>query len=220
MRLKHLITGSLLTATLFLASCTSADFALKDLESTMGNLTMSLSTYDAQGHPVDRVEGTSFSVARDTRFDTTNSDGSSSNDSSVLSMTIGGAEMTHVGSAMVVAEEGLEDIAAEFPDTVDVATEDRGVPFIDRFVNDLRNEWNPKSKVVLVRSQQGHPLAVFSGDQVALGSTNIPNSTPLLVDGKLLILYRVDYTIYDTSLIEDSIDVKLGEEADTDLADE
>lgn len=105
---------------------------------------------------------------------------------------------------MVVAEEGLEDIAAEFPDTVDVATEDRSVPFIDRFANELRNEWNPKSKVVLVRSQQGHPLAVFSGDQVALGSTDIPNSTPLLVDGKLLILYRVDYTIYDTSLIEDS----------------
>lgn len=135
-------------------------------------------------------------------------------------MTIGGGEMTHVGSAMVVAEEGLEDIAAEFPDTVDVAIEDRGVPFIDRFVNELRNEWNPKSKVVLVRSQQGHPLAVFSGDQVALGSTDIPNSTPLIVDDKLLILYRVDYTIYDTSLIEDNIDVKLGEEADADLAGE
>lgn len=220
MRLKHLIAGSLLIAATFLASCTTADFALKDLESKMGTLAVSVSTYDAQGHPIDRVEGTSFSMARDRRFDTTNSDGSSSNNSSVLSMTIGGGEMTHVGSAMVVAEEGLEDVAAEFPDTVDVATEDRSVPFIDRFVNDLRNEWNPKSKVVLVRSQQGHPLAVFSGDQVALGSTDIPNSTPLIVDGKLLILYRVDYTIYDTSLIEDSIDVKLGEEADTDLAGE
>ena len=203
MRLKHLIAGSLLTAAMFLASCTTADFMLKDLESKMGTLAVSLSTYDAQGHPIDRVEGTSFSIARDRRFDTTNSDGSSSNNSSVLSMTIGGGEMTHVGSAMVVAEEGLEDIAAEFPDTVDVATEDRSVPFIDRFVNDLRNEWNPKSKIVLVRSQQGHPLAVFSGDQVALGSTDIPNSTPLIVDDKLLILYRVDYTIYDTSLIED-----------------
>ena len=220
MRLKHLIAGSLLTAAMFLASCTTADFALKDLESTMGTLAVSVSTYDAQGHPIDRVEGTSFSIARDRRFDTINSDGSSSNNSSVLSMTIGSGEMTHVGSAMVVAEEGLEDVAAEFPDTVDVATENRSVPFIDRFVNDLRNEWNPKSKVVLVRSQQGHPLAVFSGDQVALGSTDIPNSTPLIVDGKLLILYRVDYTIYDTSLIEDSVDVKLGEEADTDLAGE
>lgn len=205
MRLKHILAGTIVAASVFLASCSTMDFALKDLESQLGTMSVSLSTYDAQGHPIDRVEGTSFSVKRDTRFDTANSDGSSSKDSSVISITIGSGEITHVGSAMVVAEQGLEDIAADFPDTVDIATEDRSIPFIDRFVNDLRNEWSPKSKVVLVRSQQGHPVAVFSGDKVALGSTDIPNSTPLLVDGKLLVLYRVDYTIYDTALILDNI---------------
>lgn len=195
------LTSLLVAAGLALTSCTTVDFALKDIRSHLGAVDVTLSTYDAQGHPVDRITGSSFSINRDSRFDSVNSEGVSAKDSSVLSITLGGGEINHVGSAMVVAEEGLEDAAAEFPEKVNFAADDRSVPFIDRFVNDIRNEWAPKSRVVLIRSQQGHPVAVFTGDTVAMGSTDIPKSTALLVDGKLLILYRVDYTIYDTKLL-------------------
>ena len=70
-----------------------------------------------------------------------------------------------------------------------------------RFVNSVRNEWAPKSKVIIIRSQQGQPVTIYTGDDVAVESTDIPKSTKLLVDGKLLIVYRTDYTIYDTDAL-------------------
>lgn len=60
---------------------------------------------------------------------------------------------------------------------------------------------------VLIRSQQGLPIAVFTGDEVStFQAKNIPNSTALLIDGKRVFLYRVDFSIYDTSLLGDDGD--------------
>lgn len=190
-----------LLTTVLLASCSALDFALKDFNASLGNLSATMSTYDAQGEKIDQVHANSFSVTRDSRFDSVDSAGTSQADSAVLSITAGGHEVSHVGSAMVIAEDGLSDAMAEFPDRVESVAGDRAVPFVNRFVNDIRNQWAPKSKVILIRSQQGHPIAIYSGDEVATTSTEIPKATALLVDGKLLIAYRVDYTIYDTALL-------------------
>ena len=43
---------------------------------------------------------------------------------------------------------------------------------------------------------------MFTGNDVSTFSAkNIPNSTALLIDGKRLFLYRVEFSIYDTSLL-------------------
>lgn len=57
---------------------------------------------------------------------------------------------------------------------------------------------------VLVRSQQGVPLGVYTGNDVStFAAKDIPNSTALLIDGKRLFLYRVEFSIYETSLLGD-----------------
>lgn len=193
--------AAILTA-LALTACSSLNFAFKDFQSNLGNLSATMSTYDAQGEMIDRVDARGFAVTRDTRFDSVDSSGTSQADSGVLHITAGGHEVSHVGSAMIIAEEGLDDAMVEFPEQVDIAANGRSIPFVNRFVDNIRNEWDPKSKVVLIRSQQGHPIAIYSGNEVATASTEIPKSTALLVDGKLLIAYRVDYTIYDTALLK------------------
>lgn len=76
-----------------------------------------------------------------------------------------------------------------------------GVPIINSLVNDFKNSFTGKEKLILIRSQNGTPLATYAGSNVSLYSTDVPKSTGLLVDGKYLFVYRCDYTIYDLALL-------------------
>ncbi|MFX3964425.1 DUF5052 family protein, partial [Streptococcus suis] len=46
------------------------------------------------------------------------------------------------------------------------------------------------------------PLATDLGDQLSLDSSEAPQTSEILIDGKRLIIYRCDYTIYDRELLE------------------
>ena len=86
--------------------------------------------------------------------------------------------------------------------TVDIANYDRSIPLVNRMVSSLKNDFTGKAKVVLIRSQNGTPLATYVGDKVSLYASDAPKTSELLVDGKRLIIYRCDYTIYDRELLE------------------
>ena len=52
------------------------------------------------------------------------------------------------------------------------------------------------------RSQDGRPIAVYAANQVEIQGTAAPKSTMFRLDGKRLLAYRVDYTIYDNDLLK------------------
>lgn len=79
---------------------------------------------------------------------------------------------------------------------------DRSIPLVNRMVSSMKNDFTGKAKVVLIRSQNGTPLATYVGDKVSLYASDAPKTSELLVDGKRLIIYRCDYTIYDRELLE------------------
>lgn len=54
----------------------------------------------------------------------------------------------------------------------------------------------------MIRSQNGTPLAAYAGDRVSLDKSDAPKTSELLIDGKRLVIYRCDYTIYDRELLE------------------
>lgn len=186
-----------------LSGCSSLKNLFKDFQEDWKGLTMTLRTYDEESQVIDEISGKSMSITRNTEFDSTDSDGSSNSDSKVLDITIGDNEMTHVGSSLIAAEEGLTDYFDEYSKTVNIEDMDRSTPIINRLVNNFKNEWNPKARIVLIRSQNGTPLATYVGDEVSLSSTDVPSSTQLLIDGKRLFIYRCDYTIYDLSMLEE-----------------
>ena len=121
----------------------------------------------------------------------------------MIQITVGKKEMHHVGSSMIIAETDLENIFDEYAKTVDAEKMQRGIPVINSLVNDFRNSFDGKEKVILIRSQNGTPLATYAGDNVSLYKTDVPKSTGLLVDGKYLFIYRCDYTIYDLDLLSE-----------------
>lgn len=150
---------------------------------------------------IDRIEGTSFGFSRDTTFDTRDSDGVSKNDSSVVQVSLGSSHIHHVGSTMIFAESGIVNITEGLPETVRFSNTDPGVPWLNNIRHGFQNLWKGKSKTIMIRSQNGTPLAVYAGNAVEIFSSDIPKTTVFRVDGKLLLVYRADYTVYDSDLL-------------------
>ena len=201
--MKKIISISLVAVlVLTLAGCNWFEKKLGDLKEALVGREMIIQTYDENSQLIDRVQGKSVSIKADDEFELTDVDGNVVEKSSVLNITVGGNEIIHVGSSLISHELGLENIFDVYAKSVDLDNFDRSVPFVNRMVNELKNYTTGKDKIILIRSQSGQPLATFAGDDVSYYATDIENSTALLIDGEFLFIYRCDYTIYDTELLQ------------------
>ncbi|HFH9839507.1 TPA: DUF5052 family protein [Streptococcus suis] len=200
---KKLALGAVLAASLVtLSACQSISNWWKNTKEEWIGLEMTVRTYDENSQLIDEMSGKSLSISRNQEFDSVDAEGYSNADSSVLKVTLGNYEIDHVGSSLIAAEEGLEDLFSKYQTTVDMSNYDRAIPVINRMVSSLKNDFTGKAKVVLIRSQNGTPLATYAGDKVSLYASDAPKTSELLIDGKRLIIYRCDYTIYDRELLE------------------
>ncbi|MDM7552953.1 DUF5052 family protein [Levilactobacillus brevis] len=193
---KLVMTFILVGLTVTLSGCQMIDNFTSNFRQQTYGLPMTVQTYDASAQKIDDIHGKSLSIARDTKFDQTNSDGETTKKSSVLDLTLGGQQITHVGSSLIAYQDGLTNVLDKYPKREKITNNDASVPFMNRFVNRYQNAFSGASKVILIRSQLGQPLATFAGNTVSYQSTKVPNSTALLINGKRLFVYRCDYTIY------------------------
>lgn len=201
--MKKIMSISLVAVLILtLAGCNWFEKKLGDLKEALVGREMIIQSYDENSQLIDRVQGKSVSIKADDEFELTDVDGNVVEKSSVLNITVGGNEIIHVGSSLISHELGLENIFDVYTKSVDLDNFDRSVPFVNRMVNELKNYTTGKDKIILIRSQSGQPLATFAGDDVSYYSTDIENSTALLIDGEFLFIYRCDYTIYDTELLQ------------------
>ena len=200
---KLAISAVLLTSLLALSACQSIQNWWKNTKEEWIGLEMTVRTFDESSQLIDEMSGKSLSIERNAEFDSVDAEGNSKADSSVLKVTIGQYEMDHVGSSLIAAEEGLEDLFAKYQKTVTVEEDGKAIPVVNRMVSQLKNDFTGKAKVILIRSQNGTPLATYAGDKVSLYTSDAPKTSELLIDGKRLIIYRCDYTIYDRELLEE-----------------
>lgn len=199
---KIAVSGLIIFAMVGLTGCSTVRNFFKDATESFVGLTMSIRTYDEQAQIIDQIEGKSVSVSRDTRFDSQSNDGTSNKDSKVLKVSVGGKEMIHVGSSLIAQEKGMVNYFDDYSKTVNLENYDRSTPIVNNVINSVKNEWSPSSKVLLIRSQQGYPLATYIGNRVNVEASDVPSSTSFLIDGKRLFVYRCDYTVYDMSLFK------------------
>ncbi|WP_105125381.1 DUF5052 family protein [Streptococcus suis] len=200
---KKLVLSAVLVASLFtLSACQSISNWWKNTKEEWIGLEMTVRTFDENSQLIDEMSGKSLSISRNEEFDSVDAEGYSNADSSVLKVTLGNYEIDHVGSSLIAAEEGLEDLFAKYQSSVDMVNYDPSIPIVNRMVSSLKNDFTGKAKVVLIRSQNGTPLATYAGDKVSLYASDAPKTSELLIDGKRLIIYRCDYTIYDRELLE------------------
>lgn len=187
---------------LILSGCNGWDWFTKNNEAEWKGLTANIETYSEEGQIIDQIEGTSIQVTSDNAFAIKDSEGSTVEKSSVLSITIGGKSMVHVGSSLIMYEKGLTNLIAEYGDRISISNSDNSTPFVNRLVNEFRNIGKGESRLIVIKSQSGIPYAAFAGKSVSYFATEIDKSTGLLIDGKKLFVYRSDYTMYDTELLK------------------
>lgn len=199
---KSLMLGVLLVIVTALSGCNWFDNEMTKLKEQLKGNTYTVQTYDEESNVIDQFTGKSISIKPDERFATKGADGTTIKDSSLIEITIGGKSILHVGSTLVAAESGLENLFDEFAKTYDLENHERSIPIINTMYNRMKNNFNGKSKVVLIRSQTGKPLATYAGESVSHFPTDIDKSTGLIIDGKFLFIYRADYTIIETELFE------------------
>lgn len=181
-----------------LSGCQNVRMWWKDFEQSFKGLDMTIRTFDDDSQIIDKISGKSVMIERDREFD---SDEESA-DSSVLRVSVGRHELHHVGSSMIVAEKGLNDVFVDYAQKHDLKNMDRSVPIVNKMVDEFKNSFAGKKKVVLIRSQLGYPLATYAGNKVSIYQTDVPKSTGIMIDNHYLFIYRCDYTIYDTELLE------------------
>ena len=115
---KLAISAVLFTSLLSLSACQSIQNWWKNTKEEWIGLEMTVRTFDESAQLIDEMSGKSLSIERNADFDSVDAEGNSNADSSVLKVTIGQYEMDHVGSSLIAAEAGLEDLFAKYQKTV------------------------------------------------------------------------------------------------------
>lgn len=116
--------------------------------------------------------------------------------SSVLKITADGKDIEQVGNTMIFAETGLEEVEG-YTLPRDIQTTGGTVNLVDRAINDVKSKIG-KSRVVVVSSQLGVPIAVYQGNSVGYEiPEDLPKFTRLTIDGKALYIHRANYLIID-----------------------
>ena len=116
--------------------------------------------------------------------------------SSVLKITADGKDIEQVGNTMIFAETGLEEVEG-YTLPRDIQTTGGTVNLVDRAINDVKSKIG-KSRVVVVSSQLGVPIAVYQGNSIGYEiPEDLPKFTRLTIDGNALYIHRANYLIID-----------------------
>ena len=175
------------------------DNSVLSIKSKTKGLPLTISTYDFDGQKIDSIHAKSADIHTDSEMSKTDSDGNEK--SSVIDVDYGGKRMVHVGSTMI-AYEGMKNYEDQFVKHVNIDDHNKSVPLLNEMYQDFANQWNSQSRVVMIRSQSGKPIAVFVGNHVSIQSTEMKNTTRFTIDGHRLIAYRCDYTVYPMSSLK------------------
>ena len=153
--------------------------------------------YDNFGNQVLQVSGNKIAMSAEVD--------SAGEPTSYIDITVDGYDWMHVGSTLVFAQNGVDMITDfQIPETIETYRDGSlGLIAADRFVNSYKNLFG-KSQVVLVSSQTGTPIGLFQGDNCNVSiPSNLPKTTLVSIDGKLVYVHRANVDIMPTAMIKD-----------------
>ena len=190
-----------------LTGCAKFGSIINDIHGSLVGNNYTVYTYDNYGNQTLKTSGKKISITVN-KIETTSydSDGKTVTGydlSSVLTITIDGKEIESCGDTCVFVQKGLEP---EVDFSLDEIYSNGGNGITDnaalaRVLNQYKNDFG-KSRVVVIKSQLGQPIAAFSGNDVYWEiPDDLPKMTKLMVDGKALYIHRANYQILDKDLL-------------------
>lgn len=206
---KRVISIITIVVMLFsLSGCSMLESKINDLKGNLVGNGYDIYTYDNYGDKVLETSGDKISITGNkTETTSYDSDGSKITGydlSSVITITIDGAEIQSCGDTCIFQQDGLNAEVNFTQEVIDSQTDgslDENTA-IARFVNRYKNMFG-KSRVVVIKSQLGQPITAYSGDDVYWEiPEDLPKMTKLMIDGKALYIHRANFQIIDKALLD------------------
>lgn len=179
--------------------------------------------YDNYGAQWLSVEGTSFNIepnkVKEYAYNSNGTWESSWTTSSVMSITIDNQHIESCGSTVLFYDTRLtpleidihKEITSSTGDSATIKTPYDGYSWSnDRWgliywywQTEKQANTTPASRVVVIQSQNGDPICMFTGEEVTWSvSRNLPKTTELVIDGKVVYIHRSNFSIIDTSIFK------------------
>lgn len=204
---KYLLIILCVVAIMAMAGCSLFESEMNDIKGNLVGNGYDIYTYDNYGELVMETSGDKISLSGN-EIETTSydSDGSMITNyemSSVVTITVDGHEIESCGDTCIFEQEGLDaevDFTQKVIDSQTDGSFDENTA-VARFINKYKNMFG-KSRIVVVKSQLGQPIAAYSGDDVYWEiPDDLPKMTKLMVDGKALYIHRANFQIIDKALL-------------------
>ena len=164
-----------------------------------------IDTFDNNGIKTLTTHGRRIDItanATDNGLSLNESSGSYETLSSVITITVDGKQLISCGDTCVFYDKDLKPDYEFYLDTIE--SEGGGLSestLISGRVNAIKN-YIGKPMVVIIKSQTGAPIYVFSGMSVYWEvSDDLPKFTKLSIDGKPLYIHRANFQIIDYALL-------------------
>lgn len=208
MRKRIISILAVVTLLFSLSGCSMLESAVNDIKGNLVGNGYDIYTYDNYGDLILTTSGDKISITGNkTETTSYDSDGSKITGydlSSVITITIDGAEIQSCGDTCIFVQDSLDaevDFTQEVIDSQTDGSLDENTA-IARFVNRYKNMFG-KSRVVVIKSQLGQPITAYSGDDVYWEiPDDLPKMTKLMIDGKALYIHRANFQIIDKALID------------------
>lgn len=191
----------------FLTGCGKLGSVINDIHGSLIGNNYTIYTYDNYGDQTLKTFRKKISITGNkTKNISYDSDGKATTGydlSSVITITIDGKEIESCGDTCIFVQKGLVPEVDFSSEEID-SSGSNGITdnaAIARKLNRYKNDFG-KSRVVVIKSQLGQPIAAFSGDDVYWEiPDDLPKMTKLMVDGKALYIHRANYQIIDKDLL-------------------
>ena len=190
-----------------LTGCAANDDYMNDVKGNLSGNSYTIYTYDNYGQKVMTTTGDKINIAgnktKSKGYDSEGNETTSYDVSSVITILIDGKEIESCGDTCIFEQKGLkpevdftqEDIISHSTGKISENT------YIAGIVNYYKNYFG-KSRVVVIKSQLGQPIAAYSGDEVFWKiPDDLPKMTKLMIDGKALYIHRANFQIIDKELL-------------------
>lgn len=196
-RIPIILVALLTVSAILLSGCAAIGAYISQLKGELIGNDYEIRQYDDFGNLVFTVYGDKVSM--DCELD------ENGEVSSYIDITIDGDSWKHVGSTLVFAQKGVDMITDfQIPDEMENEGNSTGLMAVDRKINSYANDFG-KKMVVLVSSQNGTPIGLFQGDKCYMEiPADLPKTTLISIDGKLVYVHRANVDIIPASLFENA----------------
>ena len=190
-----------------LTGCAANDDYMNDVKGNLSGNSYTIYTYDNYGQKVMTTTGDKINISgnktKSKGYDSEGNETTSYDVSSVITILIDGKEIESCGDTCIFEQKGLkpevdfsqEDITSHSTGNISENT------YIAGILNYYKNYFG-KSRVVVIKSQLGQPIAAYSGDEVFWKiPDDLPKMTKLMIDGKALYIHRANFQIIDRELL-------------------